>query len=150
MTREEYRKQTRKFEPAETKADSAYMNEYTNVHHNYEYYNALVDLETAHTKMEENYFLVKDMKSLAKAENKENDIDQIHARKVVLECLLEQFKKEKKLNEKIVELKQKLKNDARKNKTQDKFPEEKNDSIEEVRAIIYDTLDLVLQMTENK
>ena len=150
MTRKEYRKQTRKFEPAESKIDAKYMNEYANVHHNYEYYSALIELETANTKMEENYNLVKDMKELAKQQNQEDDINQKHARKVILECFLEQFKKEKKLNEKIVELKQKLKNDARKNKTQDKFTEEKNDSIEEVRAIIYDTLDLVLQMTENK
>ena len=147
MTRKEYRKQTRKFEPAETRADRVYMNEYTNVHHNYEYYNALVDLETAHTKMEENYFLVKDMVALAKEEKKEERKEHKHARKIVLECLLEQFKKEKKLNERITELKQILKNDARKNPSIDTVSSDKNESIEEVRAIIYDTLDLVLQMT---
>ncbi|MBO6145197.1 MAG: hypothetical protein J6O62_00165 [Bacilli bacterium] len=148
MTRKEYRKQTRKFEPAESKIDAKYMNEYANVHHSYEYYSALIELETAHTKMEENYNLVKDMKELAKQQNQEDDINQKHARKVILECFLEQFKKEKKLNEKIEELKKKLKNDERKNKSVNTSKEEKIDSIEEVKGIIEDTLNLVLQMKE--
>ena len=148
MTRKEYRKQTRKFEPAESKIDAKYMNEYANVHHNYEYYSALIELETAHTKMEENYNLVKDMKELAKQQNQEDDINQKHARKVILECFLEQFKKEKKLNEKIEELKKKLKNDERKNKSVNTSKVEKIDSIEEVKEIIEDTLNLVLQMKE--
>ena len=148
MTRKEYRKQTRKFEPAESKIDAKYMNEYANVHHNYEYYSALIELENAHTKMEENYNLVKDMKELAKQQNQEDDINQKHARKVILECFLEQFKKEKKLNEKIEELKKKLKNDERKNKSVNTSKEEKIDSIEEVKEIIEDTLNLVLQMKE--
>ena len=110
MTRKEYREKTRKFPPAETPVEAEYINEYTNIHHNNEYYNALIELENTHTKMEENYYCVKDMKELDIEQNMVDDLDHKHARLIVLKCCLEQFKKEKQLTQKVEELKQKLKN----------------------------------------